>query len=229
VIGHGSFRTLAGLYVLARIAVDLIGAMFLFYFTYWLGREADFAPTMALFLLTVVLCLPAWLHFARKRDKRVIFIFGAAWWIGAQFFTFAADPSWPRWTVFTIVALAAIGYAVADLMPWSMLGDVIDEDELASGRRREGVFVGVFTFLRKLGGATAVFLVGIVLDLAGYQGGGAAPDAQSPLAVDAIRWLTSIAPAVFLGLAIWVALHYRLSRAAHARVLRQLHHRDPSR
>ena len=53
-------------------------------------------------------------------------------------------------------------------MPWAMVGEVIDEDDLAHGERREGLYNGVFTFLRKLGGALGVFLVLGVLDLAGF-------------------------------------------------------------
>jgi GPH family glycoside/pentoside/hexuronide:cation symporter len=225
---HLAYRRLASFFILARIAVDLIGAMFLFYFAVWIGREDDFQITMFLFLSVVVLSLPAWLRVARKRDKRSIFIFGAAWWIVAQLFIFLGDPDWPRWVMFAIAALAAIGYAVADLMPWSMLGDVIDEDELATGERREGVYVGFFTFLRKLGGASAVLLVGFALDASGYLGG--APRAeQSELALQTIRVLTSLVPAFFLGLAILVAFRYPLGRAAHQRVLEQLLHRDKGR
>jgi GPH family glycoside/pentoside/hexuronide:cation symporter len=225
---HRAYRSLAGFYILARIAVDLIGVMFLFYFTYWLGRAEDFAPTLFLFLSVVVLSLPFWLRFAKHRDKRTIFIFGAAWWIGAQIFIFVGDPAWPRWTMFVVAALAAIGYAVADLMPWSMLGDVIDEDELVTGDRREGVYVGFFTFLRKLGGASAVLLVGISLDLSGYASGGLASDPQTPFVLETIRILTSVAPAVLLALAIWVALSYPLSRAAHQSILDQLRRRNRS-
>ena len=148
--------------------------------------------------------------------------------IGSQFIIFAGDASWPRATIFAIAALAAIGYAVADLMPWSMLGDVIDEDELATGERREGVYVGFFTFLRKLGGASAVLVVGVALDLAGYDGT-LAREQQTPLALRSIAALTSFAPALFLVLAIWVAKDYPLSRAAHQQIVAQLRRRgDPS-
>ena len=130
--------------------------MLLFYFAYSIGREADFAPTLALFLTIVVLSLPVWLAAAKKRDKRTLFIAGAAWWAVIQVVLFFGDSSWPRWILFAVPSLAAVGYAVAEMMPWSMLGDVIDEDELETGERREGMYVGFFTFLRKIGGATAV-------------------------------------------------------------------------
>jgi len=224
---HKNYRHLCGLYIVARIAVDLVGAMFLLYFTYWLGREQDFVPTLALFLLVVVAFLPFWLAVSRRSDKQTIFIAGAAWWIGAQFLIYSAQPEWPQAWMFAIAALAAVGYAVADLMPWAMLGEVVDEDELVTGDRREGVYVGFFMFLRKLGGATAVLLMGLALEISGYRGG-LGPGEQSETALETIRILTSLVPAVFLALAIWLALGYTLSRAAHREILTSIAERRDS-
>jgi GPH family glycoside/pentoside/hexuronide:cation symporter len=221
---HRAYRILAGAYILARIAVDLIGAMFLLYFTYWIGREEDFAPTLALFLGIVVISLPAWLAAAKARDKRSIFIAGTAWWSAVQLLLYWGEPGWPRWAMFAAPALAAVGYAVADLMPWAMLGDVIDEDELKTGERREGMYVGFFTLLRKVGGATGVLVLGLVLQLAGFDGDAARAD-QTDLALTAIRALTSLAPMVLLLLAIVVAARYPLTRQAHTKILEQLQRR----
>jgi Na+/melibiose symporter-like transporter len=91
------------------------------------------------------------------------------------------------------------------------------------------VYVGFFTFLRKLGGASAVLLIGFVLDLAGYAGGGVPRAAQSDVALETIRVLTSLVPATFLAFAIWVALSYPLNRAAHQKILDQLRRREASR
>ncbi len=215
---HRAYRKLVGLFLYARIAVDLIGAMFLLYFTYWMGREGDFSITLSLFLTLVVLALPFWLRIAHTSDKRTVFIVGTLWWALIQLAIYFALPSWPRWSLFVIVGLAAIGYAVADVMPWSMLGEVIDEDELATGERREGVYVGFFQFLRKLGGGIAVAGIGFALDLCGFDG--ALPrEQQGALALSAIRVSTSLVPAVFLLLAVWVARGYALDRAAHGRIL----------
>jgi GPH family glycoside/pentoside/hexuronide:cation symporter len=218
---HSAFRILATFYILARIAVDLIGAMFLLYFAYWIGREEDFAPTLGTFLLIVVAVLPAWLSLSRRFDKKSIFIWGTAWWSLTQVAIFLAQPDWPRWLMFTIPALAAIGYAVADLMPWAMLGDVIDEDELAAGDRREGIYVGFFMFLRKVGGASAVLAIGVILQLAGFENDATASE-QSPQALQTIRVLTSLVPMALLLASIAVATRYPLTRAMHGRILEAL-------
>ena len=218
---HHAYRKLVGLFLFARIAVDLIGAMFLLYFSYWIGREGDFSITLSLFLTLVVLALPVWLRIAQRSDKRTVFIVGTLWWALIQAAIYFALPSWPRWSLFAITGLGAIGYAVADVMPWSMLGEVIDEDELATGERREGVYVGFFMFLRKLGGGIAVAGIGIALDLCGFDG--AIPrEQQAPLALSAIRVSTSLVPAVFLVFAVWVARGYPLDRAAHERILQAI-------
>ncbi len=222
---HRSYRKLVGLYLHARIAVDLIGAMFLLYFSYWIGREGDFSITLSLFLTLVVVALPVWLRISQGSDKRTVFIVGTLWWALIQLAIWFAEPGWPRWTLFAITGLAAIGYAVADLMPWSMLGEVIDEDELATGERREGVYVGFFMFLRKLGGGIAVAGIGFVLDLCGFDGS-LPREQQGALALSAIRASTSLLPAVFLLFAVWVARGYALDRAAHARILEAIARRD---
>ena len=97
-----------------------------------------------------------------------------------------ATPDWPRWPIFAGGRARGIGFAVVDLMPWAMLGEVIDEDDLATGERREGLYNGFFTFLRKLGGALGVFLAIGLLDLLGFREG----EAQTETARQAIRWMT---------------------------------------
>jgi sugar (glycoside-pentoside-hexuronide) transporter len=171
---HRSYRILAGLFLAARIAVDVVGALLLFYFTYWLGRPEDFPLAMAVMLGTAMLSLPGWLAVSRHVDKSTLFIAGVLWWIGVQLGIGLIEPDHPRLLVF----LAGIGYGMVDPMPWSMLGDVIDEDELVSGERREGVYAGFFTFVRKLGGASGVAVAGVVLQLAGFERGGGAQSAD---------------------------------------------------
>lgn len=217
--GHATYRRLAGLYLFGRIAMDIVGAMFVFYFTYWMLRPRDVEITLAVLLITVVVSLPLWLHISKRVDKRTLFIIGTGWWVAFQLSLLFASPAWPRWTLFAVASLVGVGYAVADLMPWAMLGDVIDEDELSSGERREGIYAGSMTFLRKLGGASGVAVAGFVLEFAGFVGG--RPE-QTESTLLAIRGLTGLAPALFLAIAAAIAVGYPLGRKRHRQILDEL-------
>jgi sugar (glycoside-pentoside-hexuronide) transporter len=217
-----SFRTLVGFYLCGRVAMDLMGAMLIVYLTHWIGRSEAFEPAMLLFLAAVVGSLPLWLGLSRRIEKSQVFMIGAAWWMASLVLLGVARPDWPSWTVFVFAPLAGIGFSAVDLMPWSMVGDVTDEGDLASGERREGLYNGVFTFLRKLAGAVAVALALAVLDLAGLEQGQPA----GPTTLLVIRALASVAPILCLVAAIGFSSRYRLSRAEHARILESLRLRE---
>lgn len=212
---HGAYRRLIALFVSSRIAIDIVGATLIFYFDYWLGRPGDFAIGMGVLFVADLLSLPLWMRLSRIADKKAIFIAGGAWWLAVQVLFFNAQPTWPRWQVFALMAAIGIGFAAVDFMPWSMLGDVIDEDELNTGERREGLYSGAFTFLRKLGGAGGAALAGVILDIAGFQRG----VAQSETSLWAIRGLAGLVPLVFVGLALVIARGYSISRLRHEEIL----------
>ncbi len=222
VFRHATFTRLTAIYIMGRISMDLASALIVLYVTFWLGRPDDFLLVMLLFLASAILALPLWLRIAVGRDKARVFIVGSVWWMTASVALLAVQPDWPRWIIFVYVPLVGMGYAVVDLMPWSMVGEVIDEDDLATGERREGLYNGVFMFIRKLGGALGVSLVLGILDLAGYEKG----ETQTEAARQAIRWLTAVSPAFFLGIGILLARGYPLTRAVHEDIVRTLDERD---
>ena len=226
-VRHKSYMQLMGLYLTSRIAMDLIGVVLILYFTHCLGRSEDFEITMALFLTVVVLALPVWLALSRRMDKSQAFTLGAVWWGVGNLGFFFAEPDWPRWLVISFAPLVAVGYSAADLMPWSMVGDVVDEDDLATGERREGIYNGFFTFLRKLAGALAVAVALFILDLAGLPEGRDAVVPES--ARTAIRWLASIGTSALVLLAAWIARGYPLTRLRHGEILAELDARAASR
>jgi GPH family glycoside/pentoside/hexuronide:cation symporter len=218
-LAHRTFHRLTALYIMGRIAMDLAGALLILYCTFWLGRSKDFEPLMTVFLVAVVLALPFWLRLSRGRDKAHVFVLGSLWWAATSIGLVWVQPDWPRWLLFLWLPVVGIGYAVVDLMPWSMLGEVIDEDDARSGERREGLYNGFFTFLRKLGGAVGVALVMGVLDLLGFEPG---RESQGEGARQAIRWMAGAAPAAFLLVGVWFARGYPLTRERHREILRQL-------
>jgi sugar (glycoside-pentoside-hexuronide) transporter len=220
-IANKSFRRLIGLFALGRIAIDVPLALFLHYFTYVIGRPEDFELVLGIFLVATVFAMPIWLRVARGRDKSTIYIWSGCGWVFGFVCLFGYQPEWPFALLVASTVIAGAGYSAADMLPWSMVADIADEDEILSGERREGLYVGVFTFVRKIAGAVGVAVAFNLLDLAGFKGG-QQPD-ETVLWV--LRGLTAIVPVVFVLLSMWVAAGYPLGRTRHAEILEELERR----
>ena len=63
---------------------------------------------------------------------------------------------------------AGFGYGATNVIPWAMVADVVEVDELKSGKRREGIYSGYLVFFRKMAAAITIFLVTRVLAMTGF-------------------------------------------------------------
>jgi len=223
VLRHGTFVRLCVFYLSGRLAMDLASTLLILYATFYLGRGEGFELVMLAFITALVCAFPLALRISRDREKSSIYVYGAVWWTGVSVLQFVFQPEWPFWIFLCLVPLIAPGFAIVDLMPWSMLGEVIDEDELESGERREGLYNGVFSFLRKLGGALGVAVALWILDFAGFrESRGGELVAQPESARQAIRVLSAFGPAVCLLFGAWLASAYPLTRGRHDEIRARL-------
>ncbi len=71
------------------------------------------------------------------------------------------------WIFLIFVALQGVGVAFITLEIWALAMDVIDYQELLTGKREEAPSYALFTFMRKIGQALAAFVPAIV-SLCGY-------------------------------------------------------------
>jgi oligogalacturonide transporter len=96
-----------------------------------------------------------------------------------------------------------------------------DVDEIVTGKRREGAFAGVMTFVRKLSQALAVILVGQVMQASGFV---SKATTQSPGAIAAIVAVLGIGTLAFLGFGTLVSLFFRLDARTHAVLMAEIEH-----
>ena len=127
--------------------------------------------------------------------------------------------------MYGLCVLASFGVAVAYVVPWSILPDVIDLDELRSGRRREGTFYSFMTLLQKLGLAAGLYIVGVALDSSGFLEpllpGDPIP-VQPESALQAIRFFMGPVPLLFVVCAAVLVYFYPLTREAHEEITLKL-------
>ena len=77
-------------------------------------------------------------------------------------------------------------------------------------------------FVRKLSGTVAVWLAFVLLGWLGYEQGAE----QNEATLTAIRLMTSVGPALFLGIGILFARNYPLTRQRHTEIVSALAARD---
>jgi GPH family glycoside/pentoside/hexuronide:cation symporter len=152
-------------------------------------------------------------------EKKWVYMIGATIWLMVQLGLFLLTPDQSQWVI-PLSVLGGAGVAVAYLIPWAMLPDVIEYDEWETGQRREGMYYGFMVLLQKFGIAIAIFLIGQVLAWANYM----TPSDEIPTPVQpesalfVIRLFIGPIPAVILACSLVVAAFYPITRARHAQL-----------
>jgi GPH family glycoside/pentoside/hexuronide:cation symporter len=119
-------------------------------------------------------------------------------------------PSMPYLQLATAL-LHAPGIAAYLILVTSMTADIVDYDELLSGRRREALISAANTWITKMGVSLSFIMAGLVLNLTGFDA--ALGGNQADGTVTKMRVLFCAVPALGTLSAILLLRHYPLTRA----------------
>lgn len=111
-----------------------------------------------------------------------------------------------------VISTALIGIGLAGLMVLLdvMLSDVIDEDELRTGARREGMYFGINGLLVRLAISFQAVIMGFVFNASGYDAN--LPVASQPAGtITGIKVLLVIIPIISVLIAVLIFSRYPLS------------------
>lgn len=219
-----SFLYLVGIFGCAWISLLMVQNNLLLYTRYVADVESDFQFIILLFQVIAIVFLTVWGLVAQRVGKRVVYAIGAVvWMIGLGALYFGPVGSAPYYYV--IGAVTGIGAAAAAyLVPWSLLPDVIDEDELRRGSRREGIFYSMFLFIQKVGLSLGLMFSGFALEAADYINPGGAGEAvvQPASVVWTLRILVGIVPVVMLSISLLLIYYYPITRKRYTSIQAQL-------
>ncbi|MBN1519212.1 MAG: MFS transporter [Spirochaetales bacterium] len=206
------FVVLIATYGLNLVGIAFVETILVYYFK-WLYRDEG-ATSIAMLVLLVVamLAIPVSVLVSKRIGKKrtyqinfailavtclVIFFLGHR--LGMTFF-------------YAMMAFAGIGLGFGYALPFAMVPDTVEYDAVTTGKRKEGAFYGMWTFIAKVGTATAVVLTGLLLQWAGYSADLAA---QSGATLSMIRWLIGPIPAVVFIAAILLVERYTLDEKTY--------------
>jgi GPH family glycoside/pentoside/hexuronide:cation symporter len=234
--GNIPFRFAVGIHMLNWSAVDMVSVTFPYFLLYWVAQGdllatihvfgLDLAPESAFFGILMSVCIlfiPFWLWMAKRYDKRTAYMLGMIFWVIVALMMYSIQPGDTNYLL-AIAALAGIGVSAAYTLPDSLFADVIEWDELRTGRRQEGIFYGIRTLIRKLTGALVIFVTLQLLSWSGYDSPpeGGTQFMQSDSALQMIRLLVSPIGAAIVSGTIIFAWLVPLSREQYMRIQRLL-------
>ena len=219
-----AFLYVIGIYLCSWMGVQLTASILIYYVVSWIGMEEAAFPTVAIAVQgTALIMLFFWKFVSEKLDKKTVYYLGMVVWIVAQAALFIIQPGQIT-LVYIGAIMAGFGVSVAYLIPWSMIPDVIELDELNTGQRREGIFYSFMVLLQKIGLALAIFLVGQALEFSGFVA--RIPGEPIPIQPDsallAIRIAIAPLPTAFLIIGLILTYFYPITKEVHAHIRLQL-------
>lgn len=191
-----------------------------------LGNFQGLLMTLGVVLSYISIFLIGWI--SMKSDKRTAMVGGLGLAFAGTALSFIAmDPRWP-WMLFVTAFISFLGLQGCWLMVDSMTADVCDDDELRTGRRREGMFSAVKGFALKAAQGLTFGLGGYMAAAAGYD-----PQLVDRAGLDeTTAWKMKVALVGFqcagLLLAIIIMRLYPITRARAEETRRKLASAAPS-
>jgi glycoside/pentoside/hexuronide:cation symporter, GPH family len=192
--------------LLLGIAQGVSGGLFLFYFQMILGFDRESQSLLAIYFLAGLAGVPIWWISARKFGKHRA-LQAALIYTAVTTLPLLILPPGNFAVVGPYMALAGLAQGGGVLLTRALMADVVDEDELACGARRSGLYFGLLLTTSKLGIASGPITYAI-LGLVGFS---AIEGAQnSSLALNTLSALFIGVPIVLCLLSMWSLQNYPL-------------------
>jgi GPH family glycoside/pentoside/hexuronide:cation symporter len=117
-----------------------------------------------------------------------------------------------------LVFISGIGFGATLAIPSAIQADVIDYDEMITGERREGLYIGLWSVAKKLAAAFGVGVGLLLLGTSGYT-----PNVkQSDSVVMTLRILYALVPCVCNLVALLIALKYPIDQKYHREIRKKI-------
>lgn len=173
-------------------------------------------------LVTTFLVIPIVARMSKLMGKKKAFMVSQAIsLIGYVMFWFLFIPGKPYMFLF---ALPFFSFGIGGLFTimMSMTADVIDLDELETGKRREGSFGAIYWWMTKFGFAIAGGLTGTILSVVGFD---SALEVQPESAITGLRLFFSGLPIVGTLIAMYVMKNYDVTEEKANKIREELERR----
>jgi len=224
------FRKLCGATFLIFNAFNTVAALTFFVIVYKLfnGDAGASGIWVSMFgclgaLGTTFIVIPAVAWMSKKLGKKKAFMLSQSIsLVGYIMLYFLFIPGKP-WMY--IIALPFFSFGIGSLFTimMSMTADVIDIDEINTGKRREGIFGAIYWWMVKVGYGIAGALSGVIITVVGFNSDLATTDQQA--AVDGLHAFFCFFPMVGTILAMLIMRNYSITEERATEIRAELEKR----
>jgi Na+/melibiose symporter-like transporter len=212
-----STRQILLVQALLGLGLGISAAVFIFFFTILKHVPREYIGLQFVSFYIVGICTaPLWTLVANRFGKHRALGLGALGFSSYMLLMVAMPPG--SLLFFGLSGLLGGTVAcAADMLPRSIMSDVIDEDNLAAGHDRTGMLFALLTVTHKLGQAVSIGVVFVALALLGFKAntGGS----NGALALNGLWVLYGILPALLYAAAgVFLLLRFRLTPERHAEI-----------
>jgi len=224
VLANPDARRLLIVQFVVMVGISVVGLLSPYLVKYVLKKPELVGPLPALFLLFNIGSIPIWVRLSSRFGKKQTWT--ASLLLSAVAFGGMAFTNEDSVVLLsTLLPIAGFATGCGGMLSPSMLADVIDGDELATGQRKEGAYNAAYGFALKVANAFMILATSLVL-----QGLGFVPNAeQSDEVLWGLRLLYGALPFVMYIAAAAVLRGFRLDEVEHARIRSELDARAAQR
>lgn len=134
----------------------------------------------------------------------------------------------PVWVFIAACALVGAGSSCLAFVPYTLLPDLADVDELMYGKRREGSNAGLTTMGRKIVAGLTLTLFGFIMEAFGITSDNASPEAATAGSLAAVKIMFSVIPIIACAAMIIISRTYSLNKDTHGLIKRLISEKKES-
>ena len=218
-----NFRGITIGYMVSMVSASILIAVGfnVFTFTFETTKFQMYMIMASLFIMTIA-GQPFWMYISKKYDKRKAIIMGQCisfagcilllvmFLFRGFFIDLIHKGTWNALLMCPPLMLAGFGTGVLYSLPVAMIGDIVLIEKVKCGEDKTATYSGFLTFANKTGQAISNAVLGVMLDVIGFQEGSTT---QTPQVAENLGWVMCIGVILAVGAGIAIFSTCKLKRS----------------
>ena len=212
-----SFKLFIAIFIFGQAATDFVTGLAVYYVddvlnAYGGGR---FTYLMGVILISQFIGMLIFNPIMAKTNKKMPILIGFPVRIVATLAMLLFSHEGANFTVIlALTFIIGLGMAGSSTTIYAILADMADVDELITSINRPGICSGMATFIRKICAGLSIFIIGLLLDLVGYDEVIAAAGGRQAAATQSgIAYIYIFVPIVFCLVTLYFTRRFPMNKA----------------